>query len=232
MAKAKKPKRLASDGAYGEHINGYSDLAAEGKQRFLKDARALLKEAGKWLAEAHGLVEMQVSVNPSGVAGSGDASATFWAGADPDRRVYVNISDSALGWGRQDALIVMARLETYQPTKAKPDFWRSSSAGMGPNQWLSANFDSVELADRLWQIYQPQTTPASMTAFTASGEQSIPSPIVSNAQEALAWSVGMAATYKAFTDDNVQAAVVDTAPIAIPLSLFWQLEEQEAVVIG
>ncbi len=219
-------KRLKPDGAYGRNLNGYTDLAAAQKAEFLKDAKALLKEVGKWLAEC-GLTEMNVLVNPSGVAGSGDVHANYWQSHDPTRRVYANISASALGWGRTDALIVLARVQHYRQDGGtrKPAY---RTANIGPNQWLSANFDSKELADKLWQIFCPDSTPAAVTAFTASGAQAIPNAIVRNDGEAAAWAGGMMSVQLAFAADNEQAIAAPAADVPIPLSLFNEIEAQQA----
>ncbi len=232
MNKQMKSRRLKPDGAYGRDVNGYTDLAAEQKAQFLKDGKALLKEVGKWLA-ARGLTEMDVRVNPSGVAGSGDVYADYWQPPDKPgdltRRAYVNISASALGWGRKDNLIVLARVQHYRHAErgdaCKPAYRMANS---GPNQWLSANFDSKELADKLWQIFCPDSTPAAVTAFTASGEQAVPDAIVRNDGEAVAWADGMLSVQHAFEADNDRAIAVPVADVPITLSLFNELEAQQA----
>ncbi len=220
MNKQMKNRRLKPDGAYGRNVNGYTDLAAEQKAQFLKDGKALLKEVGKHLA-ARGLTETDVRVNPSGVAGSGDVYADYWRSDDPTRRVYANISASALGWGRTDALIVLARVQHYRYAErggARKPAYRM--AGSGPNQWVSA--------DCLWQVFCPDSTPAAVTAFTASGAQAIPSAIVRNDDEAEAWAGGMVSVQNAFAADNEQAIAVPVADVPIPLSLFNELEAQQA----
>ncbi len=228
MNKQTKNKQLKPDGAYGRDINGRTDFAAAQKAQFLKDGKALLKEVGKWLAE-RGLTVMNVLVNPSGIAGSGDVYADHWRSDDPTRRVYANISASALGWGRTDALIILARVQHYRYAErggARKPAYRM--AGSGPNQWVSANFDSKELADCLWQVFCPDSTPAAVTAFTASGAQAIPSAIVRNDDEAEAWAGGMVSVQNAFAADNEQAIAVPVADVPIPLSLFNELETQQA----
>ncbi len=219
MNKQMKNRRLKPDGAYGRNVNGYTDLAAEQKAQFLKDGKALLKEVGRWLAE-RGLTEMNVLVNPSGVAGSGDVYANYWQSDDPTRRAYADISASAVGWGRKDSLIVLARVETRRVKSCGFDF--------GPNQWLSANFDSKELADCLWRIFCPDTSPDSVIAFTAGGEQAVPDAIVRNGGEAVAWADGMLSVQHAFEADNDQAIAVPVADVPIKLSLFNELEAQQA----
>lgn len=218
-----KHKRLKSDGGYGCQINGYSDAAL--KEQFLRDARAWLRDTGKLLA-ARGLTEMEVSVNPGGVAVSGEVSAAYWRPDDPARRVYACVDASALGWGRSDGLIVMARVQHYRETPAngRKSAWRMGQSG--PNQWLSANFDSRELADRLWAIFDPAATPETMTAFTSEGAQAIPSPFVHNDREAVAWQAGMEAVTQSFAADNERAAAVAPAPVPIALSLFNEIEAQ------
>ena len=225
-----KNKQLRPDGAYGRNVNGYTDHAAAQKAQFLKDGKALLKEVGNWLA-ARGLTEMDVRVNPSGIAGSGDVYADYWQSpdkpGDPTRRAYVNISDSALGWGRKDSLIVLARVQHYrQDGGARKPAYRMANSG--PNRWLSANFDSKELADKLWQIFCPATLPDSVIAFTASGAQAIPNAIVRNDGEAAAWADGMSSVQHAFAADNEQAMAVSPANVPITLSLFNELDAQQA----
>ncbi len=232
-----KARKLAPDGAYGAPIQGYS---GDGKERFLQDARALLREVGKHLV-SHGLTEMDVIINPAGPAVAGDAYGVYWHPDNPSRRAYVNVSDSALGWGRSDHLIVMARVQHYcQATRSRRESatnrrgkgseWRT--ADLESNQWLSANFDSHELADRVWKIFNLATSPKGMTAFTSEGEQVVPCPIVHNDGEAVAWADGMRATEQAFAADNEQAAIVAQAPIPITLSLFNELETRQEHEIG
>ncbi len=226
MNKQIKNKRLKPDGAYGRDVNGYTDLAAEQKAQFLKDGKALLKEVGKWLA-ARGLTEMNVLVNPSGVAGSGDVYANYWQSDDPTRRACVDISASALGWGRKDGLIVLARVQHYrQDGGARKPAYRMANSG--PNQWLSANFDSKELADCLWRIFCPDTSPDSVIAVTAGGRLAVPDAIVRNDGEAVAWADGMLSVQHAFEADNDQAIAVPVADVPITLSLFNELEAQQA----
>ena len=45
-----KFKRLAADGKYGERIDEYSDHGQLLKEQFMRDARALLKQAGGIMA--------------------------------------------------------------------------------------------------------------------------------------------------------------------------------------
>lgn len=211
-----KHKRLKPDSGYGARVNGYSDRGQELKQAFLNDARALLKEVSQHLA-ARGLTCADVCVHPGGVA-------DYWQAADPSRRVYVNISDSALGWGRKDALVILARVQHYRlDQRGNKESWHRGQSG--PNQWLSANFGSRELADRLWRLFQPETTPApkasfrntTMMGFTSGGEQAIPNPVVANDEQAAQWAVGMAFTIQAFAADNEQALAATHAPVAISL---------------
>ena len=60
-----KFKRLAADGRYGDFICGYSDHGQALKEQFLRDARALLKQAGGILARS-GWSECDIRVNPAG----------------------------------------------------------------------------------------------------------------------------------------------------------------------
>src|SRR5687768_17436149 len=106
------PKRLLRDGFYSkgkyDGIDAYTEAGQAGKDHFLRDARALLKAAGKPLAAA-GYTLQHVTVNPSGVAGSGDAYAYYYR---PENLagVYCTIGASCVGLGgRQDGITFMAR---------------------------------------------------------------------------------------------------------------------------
>ena len=72
-----KPKRLRLDGSYSsDHgmICAYSAPGHERKERFLRDAAALLRETGRHLAR-RGLTQSDVRINRAGMAVSGEASA-------------------------------------------------------------------------------------------------------------------------------------------------------------
>ena len=52
----KKWNQLKADGWYGTDISAYNEQDAHGKQQFLRDAKALLREVAAHLAR-HGLME-------------------------------------------------------------------------------------------------------------------------------------------------------------------------------
>ena len=222
-----KCKRLKSDGGYGRRIDAYSDRTEELKKQFLRDAAGVLKEVGAHLPR-RGLTKMEIRTNAAGIGVSGDVYADYWRPDNPTRRAYVTIGASALGWGREDGVIIMARLQFYRPENHRSGEPRYRMADSGPNQWLSANLNSLELADRLWQIFDPVSSPAVMNAFTASGQQAIPSPFVCNTDEDAAWVSGMKAVQHAFAEDNAGALTVLPASVSIQLGLFNELERQEA----
>ena len=222
-----KCKRLKSDGGYGRRIDAYSDRTEELKKQFLRDAAGVLKEVGAHLPR-RGLTKMEIRANAAGIGVSGDVYADYWRPDDPTRRAYVTIGASALGWGREDGVIIMARLQFYRPENHRSGEPRYRMADSGPNQWLSANLNSLELADRLWQIFDPVSSPAVMNAFTASGQQAIPGPFVCNTEEAAAWESGMRAVQWAFAEDNASSLTVLPASVSIQLGLFNELERQEA----
>jgi len=108
-----KIKSLAPDGSYSsgdQSINGYSQTDQELKEQFLRDARALLKQAGQFLAQA-GWTEYDIRVNPAGMAVSGDVHADFWNPADLLNTVYCTIGASAVSFGdaRTGSLLWLAR---------------------------------------------------------------------------------------------------------------------------
>ncbi len=222
-----KCKRLKPDGGYGRRIDAYSDRTEELKKQFLRDAAGVLKEVGAHLPR-RGLTKMEIRANAAGIGVSGDVYADYWRPDDPTRRAYVTIGASALGWGREDGVIIMARVQFYRPDNRRSGEPRYRMADSGPNQWLSANLNSLELADRLWQIFDPVNSPATMNAFTANGQQAIPSAIVCNTDEDAAWVSGMKAVQHAFAEDNAGALTVLPAPVSIQLGLFNEMERQEA----
>src|SRR5947209_12801855 len=115
-------KRLLCDFAYStpypddagdgrRFIHAYSAQAEERKYRFLEDARALLKAVGREL-ETYGFDRADVRVNPSGIAGSGDASADYRR-PDSPRWLYVNVSETCV-----DILGEVPPIGTYPTTVA------------------------------------------------------------------------------------------------------------------
>lgn len=210
-------KKLKRDGAYtGDHdlICGYSNVAAQRKEQFLRDASALLREVGKHLAQ-HGLTEMEIRRNLAGVAVSGEVTAEYWQSGSPCRRVWVEIGATCLALlsGRKDGASILARVQEYREpteqdrrrlgrrhTKSHPGLIRCTP---GPNQWLSPEFDSRKLADTLLKIYGPGQSPQNVAAHTiANGVLPIPSPVVSDEDKAIAWEMGHQAVEKAFRADQ------------------------------
>ena len=189
-------KSLAPDGAYSIDgaINGYSTLAHQKKEQFLRDAHVFLKQAGQFLAQA-GWTECDIRVNPAGIAVSGDVHADFWNPADPLNTVYCTIGASAVSFGgRKDGVIIMARKEKRAPrnnggrTSAKPTY---RNTWMGMNQWVDPGMNARELAAQIFKIagQQEQADQVRMLAgctyhSRTAGSLAIPAAIVRNDTEA------------------------------------------------
>jgi hypothetical protein len=223
-----KPKRLQQDGGYSSNHNmicAYSAHGHERKEQFLRDAAALLRETGKHLAR-HSLTQSDVRINRAGMAVSGEVTADFW-NPEARRGVWVEISTTCLSLlsGRQDGVSILARWRTYKgdPIGRSKHRKRSAHQAEGPNQWLSLEFDSQQLAAALLRIYDPQSSPPSTTAHTLScGTLPVPSPVVSNQAEAGAWLQGNRAVEAAFQADNEQAR--DLAAVPVQPSLFSEAD--------
>jgi hypothetical protein len=186
-------KSLAPDGAYGQSINGYGDMAQKYKEQFLRDARALLKQAGQILTQ-FGWTECDIRVNPSGVAGSGDVHADFWNPNDPLNIVYCTIGSSGVSFARRkDGVIVMARKEKRE---VHNNGRRSSSkvsyrnTWMGMNQWIDPGMNGQELGDQVLKIAGlPEADRTGKHAGCAyhsrtAGSLSVPPAIIRNSAEA------------------------------------------------
>lgn len=188
-------KRLAADGRYGDPICGYNGTGQTLKEQFLRDIRALLKEAGQILARI-GWSECDIRVNPAGPAVSGDVHADFWKPDDLLNTVYCTIGASCVSFGgRNDGVIIMAR-------KEKREIWKDGrhastiskvkyrNIWMGINQWIDPGMNSQELAAQLLKIAGFQENePAGILAGCAyhsrtAGSLSIPSAIIRNHDEA------------------------------------------------
>lgn len=210
-------KKLKHDGAYtGDYdlICGYSDFAAQRKEQFLQDAAALLREVGKHLAQ-EGLTETEIRRNPAGVAVSGEVTAVYWLSGSPCRRVWVEIGATCLAVlsGRKDGASILARVQEYREpteqdrhrlgrrhTKSHPGLIRCAP---GPNQWLSPELNSRELAAALLKIYSRGQSPQNVAAhMITNGVLPIPSPVVSDEDKAIAWKMGHQAVEKAFRADQ------------------------------
>ncbi|VUZ27564.1 Uncharacterised protein [uncultured Comamonas sp.] len=162
-AAVKKPaKRIKKTGAKGdmtltqdwgvEHINGYGDgtgseTGNSTKDAFLKEAKQYLSAVADELATAgfephadrKGKSGKAVSVNESGVAGSGDVSLTV---RDPESNtnLYVHVGDTALRGmfpSTTSGIAVMART-----SQAPGDTY----ATKGQNRWMPVDLSASDLA--------------------------------------------------------------------------------------
>lgn len=205
-------KKLKRDGAYsGDHglICGYSGLAAPRKEQFLRDAATTLRQVGKRLSR-HSLTEMEIRRNPAGVAVSGEVTAEYWRPDNPCRRVWVEIGTTCLASlsGRRDGISILARTQEYRGP-AKPGQRQKKGRSPlvrctpGPNQWLSPEFNSHEIADALLRIYNIELHTQNVAAHTATGGiLPIPSPVIGNEDEAITWKKGHQAVEWAFRADR------------------------------
>jgi len=145
-------KQMKRDGSYGEYIDAYSETGADGKEQFLKDGKALLTDVGAYLIH-HGLDRVEVHANKGGIAVSGEVSAMYWKKDDPTHRVWCEVSTSIVARERKDQACIMARTqEMIAEDRPRPGrVYRYGSTGV--NQWLNADLDSLDLADRLLSIF-------------------------------------------------------------------------------
>lgn len=154
---------------YGvSHINGYdgSGETASGpvKTQFLADTRNYLKDVSKAL-EARGFVPATarngkpvkpVSVNESGVAGSGDVTLSMFH-PEMQRGIYIHIGDTALRGvvpSTKSGIAVMMRT-----TKAG-DPW-----GGDQNKWMPVDLTSAELATFAAQSVEKNSTKAPVSTL-------------------------------------------------------------------
>ena len=237
-------KSLAPDGAYSydRSINGYSNLAQQYKERFLRDARALLKQAGQVLAQ-FGWSECDIRVNPAGPAVSGDVHADFWNPDDPLNTVYCTIGSSSVSFGgRKDGVIIMARKEKREIRK---DGQRSSSKvsyrniWMGINQWIDPGMNSQELATQIQKIAglsedidRDRLLAGCAYHSRTAGSLSVPSMIIRNSAEAIALKDAIGNVIAAGrADASVQNGERPLAEVKTGLhqmTLFEALEMQDA----
>lgn len=213
-----KPKRLKLDQHYSTDellICAYTERGNMGKEQFLRDAAALLRDTAKHLA-AHGLTQSAVCTNRAGVAVSGEVSADYW---NPEmlRGVWVQIGSTCLTQlsGRKDGLSILARWRKYTNQPARRKSRPKPQGNDGPNQWLSPEFNSIELAQALLTIYNPDHTPVQVTAHTlGQSPLPIPSPIVSDEMQAAVWRTQLQTVRTAFLADQLNRAT------PTPLTLF------------
>jgi hypothetical protein len=214
--------QLAPDGTYSNgssHISGYDSLSASFKDRFLRDARSLLKQTQQILTKA-GWSEYMICVNPAGVAVSGDVFADFWTPADPFNIVYCTIGASAVHFGgRKDGVVIMARQEKREidrfarRSKSKPSY---RTTWMGINQWIDPGVNSRELAVRLLQIAgapesgEQRELPGCVYHSTTAGAVPVPSGLLRNREGTLAWSAALEQVFEAGQAD----AAIHTAEVA------------------
>ncbi|WP_280192153.1 PLxRFG domain-containing protein [Delftia sp. PS-11] len=161
QAVEKPAKRTRKTGARGdmtltqdwgvEHINGYGDETRETgnatKDAFLKEAQQYLQAVAADLAAAgfephadrKGKPGKPVSVNESGMAGSGDVTLTMHH-PESSTHIYVHVGDSALRGmfpSTASGIAVMARV-----SQAQGDTY----ATRGQNRWLPVDVSATDLA--------------------------------------------------------------------------------------
>jgi hypothetical protein len=224
----RKHKQLKPDGSYGEDISAYSLEGEICKAKFLQDAKALLNEVA-WHLREYGLAKCEISVNPGGIAGSGDVSAHCWNPEEPTTMVYCTIGSSSLGHGRKDGLIILARQEeaVIEDKKKNKRGWRTGS--MGPNQWIDPAHNSLELAGALLDVLgmareADKLLHVAYHSLTA-GIVPCPSLLVSSPQDAMNWQAQQGALQASMAADAHQHAeagqeqllVTDNVKMALPL---------------
>jgi hypothetical protein len=221
--------KLKPDAGYGAVINGYGEHYTEnrdpqsGKERFLRDAAALLRDVGKQLS-THGLTEKEIRTNPAGPAVSGEVSACFWKPDEPARRVYCIIGACGVFGGRKDGVNIMARTQAMTKApgryaagrRAAKAMWQYGA--MGPNQWLSPALDSAEIATELLKIFDPATLPVQVQFHTRLCDSfPVPDPVVASPEDELGWAVGMARCLQADRADATANLRAPTTLAAVPL---------------
>ena len=187
-------KQMAVDGTYSDsphgknEIDGYKNInemgkrdRKSGKERFLKDARLVLRQVADILKEKC-LDQSEISNNPAGPACSGEVTAEFWKSAEPLKRVWVEIGTIPLQMlsGRKDGVCVMARTQPY-----RMDGKRLVRGQSGQNQWVSSGFNSRELAEKLVDIYSHEYRDVRICTQTAAPIV-LPPPFVRNKKEEIA----------------------------------------------
>jgi hypothetical protein len=219
-------KCLAPDGAYSHGasgISGYTPESASLKEQFLRDARALLKQTQQFLAKS-GWSEYLICVNPAGMAVSGDVFADFWAPADPLNIVYCTIGASAVHFGgRQDGLIIMARQEKRQLYEegrrpSRKSLYRRT--WMGINQWIDPGMNSRQLASQILKIAgapegeEQSLLPGCVYHSSSAGSIPVPSGMLRNRTDALAWRAAIGNVIEAGRADALAHGEKETGPTA------------------
>jgi len=120
------------------------------KLQFLRDAQALLKQAGQFLA-ANGLTQCDVHKNESGMAGSGEVYGEYWKPEDPGRRVHVCVESSCVDRAREDGVILYARTQPYklEATAAR----KISRNGVAPDKAAQTSGCRRRSMPRSWPMY-------------------------------------------------------------------------------
>ena len=239
-----KLKTLGRDGLYSHDnsISGYSDLGQQRKEQFLRDARALLKQTGEFIAQL-GWTEYDISVNPSGVAGSGDAHADYWDPDDPLHIVYCTIGASAIAFGaRKDGVIIMARQEqrtVHRGGGRKQGKVSYRTLHMGPNQYIDPGMNSQELAAELLKIAGMKEDAEKVRMLQGCAYHSrtagvipVPSPIIKNSTEAALVKLAVGNVIDAARKDvsvhNGEQTLGEARTDARQLTLFEALQDEEA----
>ena len=200
----KKWNQLKADGWYGTDISAYNEQDAHGKQQFLRDAKALLREVAAYLAR-HGLTESEINVNPGGMAGSGDVYGHFWNPKFPGEMVYCTIGASFVGHGRKDHLIILARKEEriIDGLRKTRRNWRTGQ--MGTNQWIDPGKNSLELATTLLKIMglTQEVNDLTSVAYHSQHAGAVPFPslVISGNCDATQWFIEHTTLQRAMRDD-------------------------------
>jgi hypothetical protein len=237
-------KCLARDGSYSNGasgISGYNPLSASLKDQFLRDARALLKQTLQFLAKS-GWSEHLICVNPAGPAVSGDVFADFWAPADPLNIVYCTIGASAVHFGgRQDGVIIMARQEKRQLYEegrrpSRKSLYRRT--WMGINQWIDPGMNSRQLASQILKIAgapegeEQSLLPGCVYHSSSAGSIPVPSGMLRNRTDALAWSAAIGNVIEAGQADALAHTEKETRstgkPVLPQTSMFELIETPDA----
>ena len=229
-------RKMAPDGAYSGKYGGINEYEGEGKERFLREAAALLREVAKHLL-AHGFDQSDVHASQSGVMTSGEVSGMFWRSRAPEHRVvaYIDGCLSTLG-GRKDGVDILARTQAMRleiegrtgGRRAPKEVWRHGA--IGPNQWISPACDSAEIAAFLAKIFDPATSPADNHFFSKGrGEMALPDLVLPD--NSLATQLTVARQwYRCAAADREDAVAVqmEAAAAAVPapsvqMSLFAEV---------
>ena len=242
-----KLKTLERDGMYSsdDTINGYSDPGQQRKERFLRDARALLKKTREFMAR-FGWTECDIRINPAGVAVSGDVHADYWNPDDPLHIVYCTIGASAIAFGaRKDGVTIMARQEQRAPNQCggrKQGKVSYRTSLMGPNQYIDPGMNSQELAAALFKIAGMKEDAEKIRMLQGCAYHSrtagvipVPSPIIKNSAEAELVKEAVGTVIDAARADtsvhNGEQTLGEARTDARQLTLFEALQDEEGASV-